>query len=230
MTHDPTDVLIGFDVRLMTHGLPAPLHDPATAARHLPRTDLRALVSFDRTLCPQRFMHRERLDAGQVLPPNGIAVEGNENIGFDLFYLWDDLFAMVAHRSADETNDIALAYVVVSLEKFAIPLPTDRMYEVLVSTVTNPRVVGDDWPLLGFDVVNLYFQSFLGSFDLSTAVSQADRATLANATNDLGLLERRDDCAGIVAMANRAAADHGPFFALATHLLWDRGCDLLPAS
>lgn len=50
MTHDSTDVVIGFNVRFVAHGFPVPLRDPATAVRHLPRTDLRRFVSFDRTL------------------------------------------------------------------------------------------------------------------------------------------------------------------------------------
>lgn len=228
MTNGTDDVLIGFDVRLLAHGLPAPVRDPAIRALHLPRSDLRNLISFDRNLCPQRFVHRERLDAGQSLPPEGIVVEGQENIGFDLFYLWDDLFAMLAHYSLGQTEDVGLAYAILSLEGMDVLPPADPMYEVLIATQSNPSKVGADWPLLGFDVVNLYFQSFLGSFDLSRTMTPAERLSLAKATNALGLLGRREDCVPVVALANRAVADHGPFFALATYLLWDRGFDLLP--
>lgn len=127
MPDHPDDHLIGFDVRLLSRRPPPLLRDSAVRRRHLPRTDLEALVSFERQLCPQRFVHRERLTTGQPAPPDAIVVEAGENIGFDLFWLSDDLYDMAARHGQQGAADCGLAWAILDLGAAGITPPTNAV-------------------------------------------------------------------------------------------------------
>jgi hypothetical protein len=214
--------LIGFDVRKIASGFPAILMDQTTRERHLPRTDLKALVTFDRYVNPHRFASSDNPSRKDPLPGESIVVPKGRNTGFDLFFLWDDLIDMVSAYKGGGTEDCAFAYAVLDLTSERIKPPADEMFDVLTSTPINPPVTGDDWPLLGFDIVNLYFQSFLSSFDLASALDSKRRGALAHMINDVGLIDSEQKSPAVVRLANSSIADHAPFFALATYLLWDR--------
>lgn len=217
--------LIGFDIR--TPGViagGAENFDTLAAPFRPGGPDAGPLVTFDKYVSPSVFLHIDHVAGSGGANQGRIIVPKEANVGFDLFFLWDDVMDMVAHYTRPESaGDAAFAYSWTDLSDHGVSAPDDETFEALTSIHTQPTQPAKDWIVLGYDLVSPYFISALAGYNHSQSSTSFVQLILP-LINRFGLLSPEADGAILarVLKATQEEIQEDPVFAIAVYVLWDQ--------
>lgn len=177
-------------------------------------------LTFDKYVNPSVFVSKAKFNPDKH--PKRILVPEHINAGFDLFSIWDNLMDMIAHYpKIDLGGDAVFAYATVDLSAHGLLLPIDDTIEILISRATTPNDIGDNWALLGYDVVSAYFISALAGYRHRNSDAMFIQRIKEN-LNHFGLIAANTTPAKLIDIVKSADAEinEDPFFLVALYLVW----------
>lgn len=203
--------IIGFDVRI----------SPIKIEKKIDSFDCLYPLSTDKNIWPSIFISENSSptllpEIEEYVVPVPIC-----NTFFNAFDLWDSSVEMYQSIRDLTIPSCGIALGLTVPNRYNMEIKTDSWFDAIhEGTGISPTTPSEDWPFLGFDVVNSGLSSALSSFSPHSNVEIMQNLD-SNSINQLCLLSDQGISTKLCHTANTLYQSDGPFFSIALFLLWD---------
>lgn len=211
MTTQPTDLIVGFDTRVLNAALVAASWTAQRRDRYLIRVDARSPISVDAAVAPSIFAF------GDTAPNAAIGQVRIPEVGWHrtALRIWEDLSQMTSavRGLVSPFHRRHAIFVAITTPHHTALSSCDVRWQQSIQEPVAPRQLDTDWSLMGYDLADRFFLSGLSNCGLTSAEYAAIRPTLAPQMNDFALFSRLEDATAFLPSLNQLVPEHAPFYA-----------------